>query len=452
MMHRLAASLVLSVCLGAVLSPARAADSAGEQQLKAWAGKNLHEVSLDSRTQWADLDALMRMIGNASIVSLGEGLHGSAEPLEFRNRLFEYLVERQGFTAIAIESGITESYAINEYVLGGAGDPKALVEHGITSGLARFPQQVQLVQWMRAYNEKRAGNRKIEFYGMDLSGLSGSAGAPLDIALAYLDGVDADAAASLRKRIAPLLSDLTLDRFADGPGGYARLQPAQRDAATAVMADLVALYATSEAAFIRKTSDRQYELAWRAAIAARYADAYLRQVPVGWSAKSGPKSILGTIGISDRAKIDNIEWIRQRQGREGRLLIFTHLGHAAPTPVSVKIGDEALQLPPMLGMYLKRRYGTELVTIGHFFAQDDMQCRRVPEVAGPHTLEGLLGSIGKPAFVLDLRTAPEPIRAGLAAPHDLFGQKPVHTLRVDEGVDVLFFTARATHSVPCTAQ
>ena len=112
-------------------SPAHSVDRA----FTSWAAANLHEVSLTSRTNWADLEPLRRMIGDARVVSLGEGLHGSAEPLEFRNRLFQFLVERMDFTAIALESGLTESYALDAYVLGGPGDPRQLAARYITSGL-----------------------------------------------------------------------------------------------------------------------------------------------------------------------------------------------------------------------------------------------------------------------------------------------------------------------------
>ncbi len=426
-------------------SPAHSVDRA----FTSWAAANLHEVSLTSRTNWADLEPLRRMIGDARVASLGEGLHGSAEPLEFRNRLFQFLVERMDFTAIALESGLTESYALDAYVLGGPGDPRQLAARYITSGLGVFPQQAGLLEWMRAYNLDPRHARKIHFYGMDISGFPGQPGAPLDGALSYLDRVDAEAATALRKRLAPSLPFLTLDRFSDKPQQYPGLPQGERDAVTAAIADLVTLYETRESDYIHATSESEYELACRSALAARQVDDYLRQVPIGWSAKSGPQSILGTVAVSDRAKLENIEWIRRQQQRDGgRLLIFTHLGHAAPTRVTIRLGEsETLALPPMVGMYLKRRYGTDLVTLGHFFGRDLSTPgeRRLP--AAPDSFEGLMASLHKPAFVLDLRPAPAPIREWLSPMHDLYGQRPIHSLRVDEGVDIVLFTENATNAV-----
>jgi len=419
-----------------------ARDAASDEEFIAWVRANLHDSS--------DFPALRKMLGAASIVALGEGLHGSAEPLEFRNRLFQYLVEQDDFTAIALESGLTESYVINEYVRGGAGELEAVTARGITNGLAGFPQQAQLVRWMREYNQDTRHARKIEFYGMDLSGFPGSPGAPFDLALSYLQRVDPARAAQLSERMAPMLPFLRLDRLAASGKQYSQLPQAQRDAATALIADLLVWFETNEGVYIRASSARDYELAYRAAVATRQMDDYLRQVPVGWTTQQGPQAIMGTVAVSDRAKLDNIEWIESRPERTGKLLVFTHLAHAAPTAVSVQLGTgPATPLPPLVGTYLKRRYGSQFVTIGHLFAQDATSCgvRRAP--ASAQSLEGLFASLGKPAFVLDLRVAPPAVRERLKPIHALYGQLPVHSLRLDEGVDIVLFTQRATRSVPC---
>lgn len=49
------------------------------------------------------------MIGKARVVALGEPMHGAHEPMAFRNRLIRFVVEQMGFTAVALESGFTES-------------------------------------------------------------------------------------------------------------------------------------------------------------------------------------------------------------------------------------------------------------------------------------------------------------------------------------------------------
>lgn len=404
-------------------APARAAtkSDSGDRELLAWARQNLHEVAVASDAQRSDLEPLRRMIGDATVVSFGEGLHGSAEPLEFRNRLFRFLVEEMGFTAIAIESGITASYVINEYVLGGPGDAQAIAARGITSGLGGYPQQASLMRWMREYNADPGHARKIEFYGMDVPGSPAEPDSALEIALRYLDAVDPAASIALRNRIRPMLPMLKIDRFADDPGQYSHLSQPRRDEVTAAVADMLVLFKMKEGAYIAATSDRGYQLAYRSAVAAGQADEYLRQIPVGWTPKHGPQSSIGTVAVADRAKADNVDWIMEQQGADGKLLVFAHLGHVATAPVSVRLPEQAaIHLPPMLGTYLERRYGPQLVTMGHLFALDASSCKDKRAPASSSSLEGLLAALNTQALVLDLRTAPPDVALRLQPLHDLY--------------------------------
>src|SRR5690242_9528570 len=66
----------------------------------------------------ADLEPLRNIIGDSRLVGFGEGMHNTHEFWAFRNRLFAYLVEELGFTAIALETGYLESIAADDYVQG----------------------------------------------------------------------------------------------------------------------------------------------------------------------------------------------------------------------------------------------------------------------------------------------------------------------------------------------
>src|SRR3569833_790876 len=74
-----------------------------------WARSSLSLLSsVFPGVSWGVLVPLLRMIGDAPLVATSEAVHMGAEPLEFRNRLFQYLVEKKRFTAIALESGIVD--------------------------------------------------------------------------------------------------------------------------------------------------------------------------------------------------------------------------------------------------------------------------------------------------------------------------------------------------------
>jgi len=97
-----------------------------------------------------DVEPLGAMVGDAPVVALSEAAHLGAEPLEFRNRVLEYLVEDKGFTAIAIESGIVESRAVHDYVLGSRSELASVVAAGFSWTFDALPQTTTPIPAMPA--------------------------------------------------------------------------------------------------------------------------------------------------------------------------------------------------------------------------------------------------------------------------------------------------------------
>ena len=60
---------------------------------------------------YSDLAPLKQIVGNARIVSLGEGTHGTREFFQMKHRILEYLVKEMGFTMFAIEATWAEVMA-----------------------------------------------------------------------------------------------------------------------------------------------------------------------------------------------------------------------------------------------------------------------------------------------------------------------------------------------------
>jgi len=137
-----------------------------------WAADHaLPVTTIDSEGNDSDLLPFRSAIGAAHIVALGEPAHGVHEPLAFRNRLFRFLVEKMGFTAIALESGFTESISARSFIEGGEGDAETAARTGLSSGFGRYLENRKLIQWMRDYNvaASSAGHRRIRLYGIDLT-------------------------------------------------------------------------------------------------------------------------------------------------------------------------------------------------------------------------------------------------------------------------------------------
>ena len=83
---------------------------------------------------------------------------------------------------------------MEEFVRGGPGDAQSVALHGLTSGFGHLIANRELIQWMRDYNAAAAktGQRRIHFYGVDLTAggrISGPRRA-IDDALAFIERAD----------------------------------------------------------------------------------------------------------------------------------------------------------------------------------------------------------------------------------------------------------------------
>jgi erythromycin esterase-like protein len=151
----------------------------------------------------ADFDPLLRRIGNARVVLLGEASHGTHEFYRIRAEITKRLIREKGFTAIAVEADWPDAYRVNRFVRGRSDDADAADALG---GFRRFPQWmwrnadvVDFVGWLRAYNDTVVGaHRTVGFYGLDLYSLHAS----IEAVLAYLRVVDPGAARRAQERYA----------------------------------------------------------------------------------------------------------------------------------------------------------------------------------------------------------------------------------------------------------
>ena len=120
--------------------------------------------------------ALFDRFGSARVVLLGESTHGTSEFYRARAAITRRLIERHGFTIMAVEADWPDAAHVDAYIRG-AGKPPFPAKP-----FRRFPtwmwrnQEVrELVDWMRERNASVADPaRKAGFYGLDLYSLAAS--------------------------------------------------------------------------------------------------------------------------------------------------------------------------------------------------------------------------------------------------------------------------------------
>ena len=145
----------------------------------------------------AELGPLVERIGSARVVLLGEATHGTSEFYRIRARITRELIERHGFTIVAVEADWPDAATIDEWVRQSA--PTLSGREAFT----RFPTWMwrnrevgEFVEWLREHNLSRSAEDRTGFYGLDLYSLHSS----IDRVLRYLEDVDPAAANVARQR------------------------------------------------------------------------------------------------------------------------------------------------------------------------------------------------------------------------------------------------------------
>ncbi len=159
-----------------------------------------HALSLatsDPDADFADLQPLKAIIGDARIVALGEQTHGTHEFATMKHRLVRFLVREMGFTTFAIEANQPEAARIDQHLQTGTGNPAHLL-----AALSLWPwntqEALEMLRWMRDANVNARGGSPLHFHGFDGQFIGGA----VEAVLTYLEQVDPERVPRVRMQYA----------------------------------------------------------------------------------------------------------------------------------------------------------------------------------------------------------------------------------------------------------
>lgn len=158
----------LLVCLSLIVIAMRvlSSDTAKPAVQVQWIRANAIPLkTVEAGNGFDDMMPLMSIIGDARVVALGEATHGTREFFQLKHRMVEFLATQMHFTIFTIEANMPEAYNLNDYILHGKGDPKALLR-GMYFWTWQTEEVLAMVEWMREFNQSGKGH--IEFTGFDM--------------------------------------------------------------------------------------------------------------------------------------------------------------------------------------------------------------------------------------------------------------------------------------------
>ncbi len=360
-----------------------------------------------------DYDPLMKLVGNARLVLLGEASHGTHEFYRQRAEITKRLIREKGFSAIAVEADWPDAYRVNRYVRGESSDVDAVEA---LSGFERFPawmwrnaDVLDFVGWLRAYNDSLAPNAlDVGFYGLDLYSLHASIQAVLN----YLDKVDPEGARRARYRYS------CFEHFGEDPQsyGYAAGLGLSHTCETEVVGQLIELQRSAAAYATRdgRIAADDFFYAEQNARVVRNAEQYYRSMFRGR---------VTSWNLRDQHMTETLNGLmahHQRRKEPPKIVIWahnSHLGDARATEMG-KAGEWNV------GQLVRERYGRDAVLIGFTTYSgtvtaasnwgDPAERKRVrPGLPGSY--ETLFHDTGIPRFVLDLRAGSQ-VADGLLEP------------------------------------
>lgn len=331
-----------------------------------------------TQLQSSDLRPLLEMIGNAEIIGLSESSHYLNEPLDFRNELIKFLVKEKRIDVVAIESGIVESRYLFDYVNGEQKHIDSVLNKGFSWTFDRIPQNKELIEWLRTYNQDFSNSHKVKIYGFDIPGsplnprANRQVNTSITTALEYLKNVDYNNWIDLANRLDPLIEYLHIDISNPDIKQYYQLGETERSELTGIVKELIILFEANKLSFLNQTSKEDYEWAYRAAMSAKDIDNWLRTFPIGFELSSEiSETIFSNFfwklhGKRDQIMADNIEWIRIRE-KDCRMLLFGHINHMSKSTQTLLLEDlTKIVKEEQLGQYLDTKYHQDYKVIGNF--------------------------------------------------------------------------------------
>ncbi|MBI5726727.1 MAG: erythromycin esterase family protein [Ignavibacteriales bacterium] len=328
--------------------------------------------SADPKQDNSDLHFLKEIVGNAKIVSLGEGTHGTSEFFKMKHRITKYLAEELGFTVFAIEANMPEAKAVNDYILYGKGNAKEALA-GLYFWTWNTQEVLDMIEWMREFNMSKKG--RIEFWGFDMQ--------TPDIAVAnvlnFLASYDSANVQQVKSNYDSVLVFYAAQKKSKVIADKKLYEPVLSYAA-----EVLSFMEKKEKLF--KESVDKDSVDWAIQNARIVVQCITDKIPGGAS--------------RDESMAANTGWILKHSGADAKIVLWAHNGHVAKSKYQTGT----------MGFFLDKTYGKEMVVFGFGFFEGKYTAfgknginNYSTSLPQPGSFEWILHNAGKEQLIIDLR-------------------------------------------------
>ncbi|WML33637.1 erythromycin esterase family protein [Clostridium sp. OS1-26] len=250
--------------------------------------------------------------------------------------MFEFLVEKMGYRLFAIEAEFGGAQDVNDYILYGKGNAEDAIK-SMKFWTWSTEEVVDMVEWMRNYNENPEHKTKIKFYGFDMqSGDKNSARV-----LEYIKKVDNNKLSEFKGKLSDVNDNLySLDKE--------KLENIKKGTE-----QLKNIFEEKKQDYVNKSSISEYEKVLQDLNVINQCVEYVIITKTeGWGKASNTR---------DHYMAQNAKWILdyEKQFGNDKIMLWAHNGH-----ITKKISNYK-----SMGQNLKEMFNDEYYAIGFDFYQ-----------------------------------------------------------------------------------
>lgn len=329
-------------------------------------------------------------LGEAKLVVLGDGSHGTQEFYSARAAISRYLIEKHGFTVVAIEAENCDVMHLDRAIRGRAMAESEQAFDNPAPWLWRNQEFDRFVRWMREWNQQCEPEQQTAIYGLDMQ----KAKTAMEAVSVYLHSIRSPAADAAEQYGA------LVDNFRDNPFGHIAAQKEKQHKVTA------------ETAVSIRNSVKSVEPSKNAPDRAAWFEAMLNSI-AAVHAVNFDEACQGAFTDRWNAReahiTDALNAILDETGPEAKVLVWahnSHAGNAAFSEMSWKNNQYSL------GQMIKQRLALESLLVGFGTHHGTVRAARkwglpseVLPISEPlaDSWESVSHAVGLESFLLDLR-------------------------------------------------